>query len=95
MNLEDCKNWRDFREFAKEQERDILKFDRTHWETAMRNPSQTGLYLTMRCGLSGIYTVIDKFDADKGQWCLNVLDSSKVIAYNPVKYKLPKELETI
>lgn len=43
-------------------------------------PENEGIYLTIRCGLNGIYTAIDQWK--EGKWQLGVLDASKVIAYS-------------
>lgn len=42
-----------------------------------------GTYLTIRCGLGGIYTVINFFK--DGQWMAEALDNSTTVAYRPLK----------
>ena len=39
-----------------------------------------GFYLTIRCGLSGIYTMVNEFK--NGKWQIGVLDNSDTIAYS-------------
>ena len=41
-----------------------------------------GHYFTIRCGLGGIYTNLDK--VKNGIWQCRILDASKVIAYRPL-----------
>ena len=38
-----------------------------------------GLYITVRCGLSGIYTMLN--DIKDGKWVTGVLDGSTTIAF--------------
>ena len=49
-------------------------------------PKEDGLYLTIRCGLSGIYQTLDRFE--NGKWQLIVPDGSTVIAYSKEKIEL-------
>ena len=45
------------------------------------HPKEDGLYLTIRCGLGGIYTVLNEWQ--DGQWKLKILDGSTTIAFDP------------
>ncbi len=47
---------------------------------------EDGLYVTIRCGLSGIYQTLDRFE--NGDWQLRVLDGSRIIAYSKDKVEL-------
>jgi hypothetical protein len=62
----------------------IMEFDRNDKEhnfvPGHRNPNEDGLYLTIRCGLSGIYTVINEWK--NGMWQMEVTDDSRTIAYS-------------
>ena len=42
-------------------------------------PKEDGVYLTIRCGLSGIYTVLNEWK--NGEWQMESLDGSTTIAY--------------
>lgn len=44
---------------------------------------ENGTYLTLRCGLSGIYSCVDEMV--NNEWSTKVLDNSFVIAYRPLK----------
>ena len=43
-------------------------------------PKVPGYYMTIRCGLTGIYTNLDEWKDNK--WQVGILDDSKVIAYS-------------
>ena len=64
----------------------IMDFDRNTMSedyvpyTDSIGPKEEGLYLTMRCGLTGIYTKVDEWK--NGHWQLRILDGSRTIAYN-------------
>lgn len=53
-------------------------------------PKEDGFYITFRCGLSGIYTVINEWK--DGHWLMNCADGSTTIAFSRKKVKL-KSLE--
>ena len=57
------------------------------WKLAKYPPKENGYYMTVRCGLSGIYTNIDEWKDNK--WQVGVLDDSDVIAYS--KEQITKE----
>ena len=44
---------------------------------------ENGTYLTIRCGLGGIYTVINEMKDN--HWQVECLDGSTTIAYRPLK----------
>lgn len=46
-----------------------------------------GIYLTIRCGLSGIYMMANQWNEELGDWDIRVLDDSKTIAYRPERLK--------
>lgn len=65
------------------------------------HPTENGLYLTVRCGLSGIYTVINEWKDNK--WQAGILDDSVTIAfcpkkvelYTPILYQLLEDIENL
>lgn len=70
-------------EFIKDKTTKIVKkhlfdFD-DEWKLAKYSPTENGYYMTIRCGLSGIYTCLDEWKNNK--WQVGVLDDSDVIAY--------------
>lgn len=50
------------------------------WKPNHLVPKVDGYYMTIRCGLGGIYTQLDEFR--DGGWQVKVLDNSSVIAYS-------------
>jgi len=50
------------------------------------NPKEEGYYLTIRCGLSGIYQMINEWK--NNEWVVKLLDDSYTIAYSREKIKL-------
>lgn len=50
-------------------------------------PRKNGYYMTVRCGLGGIYTHLDEWKDNK--WMVGILDDSDVIAYS--KEQITKE----
>ena len=52
-----------------------------------------GVYITMRCGLGGIYTMLDTMK--DGKWQTGVLDNSTVIAFASLTKKETEEYEGI
>lgn len=50
------------------------------------DPDEDGFYLTIRCGLTGIYQILDKWHS--GAWQLGILDGSRVIARSRVQVVL-------
>ena len=43
-----------------------------------RNPNEDGIYLTVRCGLTGVYKMINVWQDNK--WQIEVLDDSITLA---------------
>ena len=43
-----------------------------------RNPTEDGIYMTIRVGLTGIYKMINVWE--NGEWQICVLDASETIA---------------
>lgn len=67
----------------------ILSFDRNSQLTdfVRIDPIESGVYLTIRIGLSGIYQIINIWK--NGHWDMDILDDSITIARtrNPIKLK--------
>lgn len=76
----------------KSYEKDIFKFDRINEEsnfvpsTYCGNPKEEGMYVTIRCGLSGIYQVLNWWK--DGKWQMECCDGSSTIAYSRNKVEL-------
>lgn len=66
--------------------KNIFNFD-GEWKLAKYPPTEDGYYMTIRCGLSGIYTCLDEFK--DGKWQVGVFDDSSVIVYT--KEQVTKE----
>jgi len=60
-------------------EKNILKFD-NDWKPATYNPNKEGFYMTIRCGLGGIYTMLNEWKDNS--WQTKVTDDSTTIAYS-------------
>lgn len=60
----------------------IFDFDREENDfiPAQHNPKEEGYYITIRCGLSGIYQMLNEWKDNK--WQINLTDGSYTIAYN-------------
>ena len=72
----------------KSYDKKILEFDLddNNFKPAHYPPKENGMYITIRCGFSGIYQKLDQYK--DGEWQLRVLDGSKVIAYSKNKIDL-------
>lgn len=57
------------------------------WKPATHNPNKEGFYMTIRCGLGGIYTILNEWKDN--DWQMKVLDASTTIAY--LRELIPKE----
>lgn len=57
------------------------------YELVKYSPKEDGYYMTIRCGLNGIYTCLDEWK--NSNWQVGVLDDSNVIAYS--KEQISKE----
>jgi hypothetical protein len=68
------------------EEKDILKFH-DDYKPSNFPPSKEGFYMTIRCGLGGIYTCLNEWKDDR--WQVEVADASHTIAYS--KEQIPKE----
>lgn len=68
----------------------IFGFDRENRESDFRPahypPEEEGFYLTIRCGLPGIYTTVNQWK--DGKWQMEVLDGSVTIAYSRERIQL-------
>lgn len=78
-------------EFIKPKSTDIIEkhiFDfNKEWKLAKYPPTNNGYYMTIRCGLGGIYTSLDEWKDDR--WQVGILDDSSAIAYT--KEQVTKE----
>lgn len=61
-------------------EKDIFSFEGAFYLSAHRKPEKEGFYLTVRCGLGGIYTHINEWK--NGKWQATSADASTVIAFS-------------
>lgn len=68
------------------KEKEILKFNDDYIPSRFP-PKEDGFYMTIRCGLSGIYSCLNEWKDEK--WQMEVLDGSITIAYS--KEQIPKE----
>lgn len=57
----------------------ILDFN-NDYKPANYPPKEDGFYMTIRCGLGGIYYELDEWK--DGNWQVGILDASYVIAYS-------------
>lgn len=66
----------------KSYDKRIFEFshEKNNFKPANYTPQEDGYYVTIRCGLTGIYQTLDRYE--NGDWQLRVLDGSKVIAYS-------------
>lgn len=68
----------------KSYEKDIMFFDRNtpglDFKPAHYPPTEDGLYVTIRCGLPGIYQRLNEWK--DGKWQMEILDGSRTIAYS-------------
>lgn len=65
--------------------KDIFKFH-GDFKPAKYPPQEEGYYVTIRCGLSGIYQVLNQWK--DGKWQMQILDASDTIAYSKEKVEL-------
>ena len=65
--------------------KDIFKFH-NDFKLAKHPPTEEGYYVTLRCGLSGIYQVLNQWK--DGKWQMQILDASDTIAYSREKVEL-------
>ena len=72
----------------KSYDKQIFEFnpEENNFKPAHYPPQEEGMYITIRCGLPGIYQTLDQYK--DGKWQLGVLDGSKVIAYSKNKIEL-------
>ena len=83
-------------ENMKKYERTIFNFDRESENfipanTANIKPKENGWYVTIRCGFSGIYIVLNEWK--DGEWMMNCADGSTTIAFLREKIDISKILE--
>lgn len=65
--------------------KDIFKFH-GEFKLAKYPPTEEGNYITIRCGLSGIYQGLNQWK--DGKWQMQILDASDIIAYSKEKVEL-------
>jgi hypothetical protein len=65
--------------------KDIFKFH-NDFKPAKYPPQEDGYYVTIRCGLSGIYQVLNQWK--DGKWQMQILDASDTIDYSKEKVEL-------
>lgn len=65
--------------FIKSRERTLVNFSGTGFIPKV-TPKEDGWYDTIRCGLSGIYIMVNEYK--DGKWMIQVLDGSTTIAYS-------------
>ena len=75
----------------KKYEKKIFDFDHDENRFHSTNngkftPKEDGMYLTIRCGLSGIYTVLNEWK--DGHWQMEIADGSTTIAFSDKKIEL-------
>ena len=67
--------------------KDIMKFDSDFIPmTYGKGPKEEGMYITIRCGLGGIYQTLNTWK--NGGWEAQALDGSFTIAYSKEKVQL-------
>jgi len=69
-------------------EKKIYDFDGLYYLSEKRTPGKEGFYLTIRCGLGGIYTHVNEWK--NGKWQSEVADASKVIAFSKELFDMDK-----
>lgn len=67
-------------------EDNILTFNHDY-KPANYPPREDGYYMTIRCGLMGIYYHLDEWK--EGKWQVHILDGSYVVAYS--RETIPRE----
>ena len=75
----------------KSLQKDFIKFDDYSEEHNFKpvhhtNPTEEGFYVTIQCGSSGIYQMVNEWRY--GEWQFGFLDDSITIAFNPNKVEL-------
>ncbi len=68
-------------------EREIIFDFKGNYELVKCPPKEDGYYMTIRCGLGGIYTHLDEWKDN--HWQVGITDASTVIAYS--RDQIPKE----
>ena len=66
--------------------KDIFDF-KGDYKLAKYPPKEDGYYITVKCGLGGIYTILNEWK--NGKWMVLTTDDSDVIAYS--KEQVSKE----
>lgn len=74
-------------DWSKTFEKRIMTFD-DDFRPMSHEPYEEGMYVTIRCGLSGIYQVLNRWE--DGRWQMVVPDGSTTIAYSKEPVKVPE-----
>ena len=76
-------------DFRRKDDKNILKFngENENFIPAKRDPGEEGYYMTIKCGLGGLYYCLNEFK--EGKWQVLSADDSYVIAYS--RDPLPKD----
>ena len=72
--------------------KEFINFDKDcdyEFIPAQHNPKENGYYVTIRCGLSGIYQMLNEWKDD--EWMIKLTDDSYTIAYSRNKIELKYE----
>lgn len=56
-------------------------------------PEKDGFYLTIRCGLGGIYSMINEFK--NGKWQASVADASTTIAFSKNQFDMNELIKSV
>lgn len=77
----------DICEELKSYDKEIMTFQNTNFKPFRKGLTiDNGFYLTIRCGYSGIYTMVNEWK--NGDWQTKLLDGSQTIAYDKNKLTL-------
>lgn len=56
-------------------------------------PEKDGFYLTIRCGLGGIYSMVNEFK--NGKWQASVADASTTIAFSKNQFDMDELIKSV
>lgn len=77
----------EFKELVDSYRKSIFNFSSRNWQFhEPLIPQEDGCYITIRIGSAGIYQMLNYFK--DGHWQINVLDSSRTIAFDKEKIVL-------
>lgn len=75
-------------DWSKTYEKRIMEFNHDFMPMNLHKPKDEGFYLTLRCGLTGVYQVLNQWK--DGMWQMQVLDGSDTIAYSRERIQIPE-----